>query len=418
MLARGLGRSYGDAAQCAGGDLIDCTGCDRILEIDGESAVVRAEAGVDLGGLLREIVPRGYFVPVSPGTKSVTLGGAVAADVHGKNHHRDGAIGGAVERIVSFTPQGRRSLSPSEDGDLFWATVGGMGLTGVIGEVTLHLIPIETALVSVDTHRADDLDSCMALLSGGDSRYRYSVAWLDAAAKGRRLGRAVVTQGDHASALEVLDGSDRDPLAYDSPAPIDLAIDFPVSFVNPATTALFNEVWFRKAPRERLGELQSFDAFFYPLDRVGAWNRVYGPHGFTQYQFVVPFESADSVRAILERIHESDVVASLAVLKRFGAADPAPLSFPMPGWTLALDIPLGRPGLGPLFDDLDSLVARTGGRVYLAKDGRLRPDLLSEMYPRIEEWREVRRRVDPDSRFTSDLARRLDLAGTGAGVPA
>ncbi|HLX77789.1 MAG TPA: D-arabinono-1,4-lactone oxidase, partial [Acidimicrobiales bacterium] len=208
------------------------------------------------------------------------------------------------------------------------------------------------------------------------------------------------------------------PLAYEPPRSIGVSFEMPLSLVNSMTTAIFNELWFRKAPKARQGELQTFDAFFYPLDRVAAWNRIYGPHGFTQYQFVVPFESADAVRSVIEQIQHFGVSPSLAVLKRFGESDPAPLSFPMPGWTLALDVPLGKPGLSTLFDELDALVARSGGRVYLAKDGRLRPSLLSSMYPRIESWRETRRLADPDGRFASDLARRLDLAGMHSAAPA
>jgi len=417
LLARGLGRSYGDAAQCAGGDLVDCTGCNRIIDVDSSNAVVRAEAGVDLATLLREIVPQGLFVPVTPGTKWVTLGGAVAADVHGKNHHRDGAIGSAIEGLVLVTVDGRREIGPQREPELFWATVGGMGLTGVIGEASLRLIPIETAFMRVDTHRVDDLDACMSLLSEGDTKYRYSVAWLDAAASGVKLGRAVVTQGDHALVSD-LSGPTVEALSYEPPRSIGISFEVPGSLVNSMTTAIFNELWFRKAPKARQGELQTFDAFFYPLDRVASWNRIYGPHGFTQYQFVVPFESADAVRSVIERIQDFGVSPSLAVLKRFGESDPAPLSFPMPGWTLALDVPLGKPGLSTLFDELDLLVAQSGGRVYLAKDGRLRPSLLSSMYPRIESWRETRRLADPDGRFASDLSRRLNLAGTHSAAPA
>jgi decaprenylphospho-beta-D-ribofuranose 2-oxidase len=409
ILARGLGRSYGDAAQCAGGTLLDCTSLDRIIAADFDNGVVRVEAGISIDSLLRNIVPNGWFVPVTPGTRQVTVGGAVAADVHGKNHHFDGAFGVHVERIALVTGKGRVEASPSIHAALYWATVGGMGLTGALAEVDLRLRRIETAFMRVDTERASDLESCMALLEASDDRHQYSVAWVDGAARGRHLGRSVISQGEHARLADIPSAKRVHPLDYRAATAMNMPMTAPFNLVVPAAIRAGNEFWFRNAPTRSAGQIQSLASFFYPLDAVANWNRLYGPHGFTQYQFVVPFGAEETIRTVIERLHEARLTPSLGVLKRFGDADLAPLSFPMPGWTLALDLPLSGAPIGPTLDVLDELVAGVGGRVYLAKDGRLRPQLLAAMYPRLDEWRAMRERVDIAGTFISDLARRLGL---------
>ncbi len=417
VLARGLGRSYGDAATSAGSVVIDLTGADRVVRTDG--AVVTVEAGLSLDALLAWSVPKGWFVPVTPGTRYVTIGGAIASDVHGKNHHREGSLGGWVRSLRIATPDGEIEASPDgEHADAFWTTVGGMGLTGVILEASIEMIPIETSLVSVDTERATDLDECMRLMSAGDAGYRYSVAWVDCLRRGRGLGRAVLTRGDHASLAELESAPKKprsvtpaDPLAYSPRQLARVPFEAPVRLATLPAVRAFNEAWFRKAPAHRAGELQPLASFFHPLDFLGDWNRLYGRHGFTQYQVVVPFEAAEVVREIIEQLGRSGFPSLFAVLKRFGPANKAPLSFPAPGWTLALDIPLGRAGLAELLDRLDGIVADAGGRVYFAKDARLRPQLVRSMYPRIGDWQRVRDRLDPDGVFTSDLARRLHLLG-------
>ncbi len=412
VLARGLGRSYGDAASSAGGRVLDLTGLDEVLGFDDSSGLCRAEAGLSIEGLLRFSVPRGFFVPVTPGTRQVTLGGAIAADVHGKNHHVDGSIGSWVRSIRLASSAGERLLAPAAEGEGFWATVGGMGLTGVVLDATVELVPIETSSMLVDTERGADLEECMSLMTERDEQYRYSVAWIDCLKGGAGLGRGVLTRANHASLADLQAAAPRrveDPLRF---SPRELArVPFTPPFrlpSRPVVTA-FNELWFRKAPRRRMGELQSLGTYFHPLDGVGSWNRLYGPAGFTQYQFVVPFGAEVVVRQVLEALSARGLPSLLAVLKRFGAADPAPLSFPAPGWTLALDLPLSSPGLGALLDGFDELVASHGGRVYFAKDGRLRPELVSEMYPRLHEWRRACDELDPAGLFQSDLSRRLHL---------
>jgi decaprenylphospho-beta-D-ribofuranose 2-oxidase len=409
---RGLGRSYGDAAQCAGGVVLDCTLLDTVLELDTDAGRLRAEGGASFDALLKQLVPQGYFLPVTPGTRFVTLGGAIASDVHGKNHHVDGSLGAYVEELTLATPTGRMTCGPRENTDAFDATCGGMGLTGAVTEATLRLLPIETSTMVVDTERAPDLETCMSLLSEESGRYRYSVAWIDGLASGRRLGRSVLTRGDHARLSDLRAAQRGDPLAYGPRQRLTVPFAPPLSLLNHLSIAAFNEMWFRKAPRHRIGHLEPMAGFFHPLDGVGRWNVLYGPHGFTQYQFVVPFGAEAAVRTVLERLSAARVASFLAVLKCFGPGGSGHLSFPAEGWTLALDIPLGSSGLAELLDGLDLVVAEAGGRIYLTKDGRLRPELLGAMYPRLDEWRTVRDRLDPAGLLSSDLGRRLGLCAT------
>ncbi|MFF8398652.1 FAD-binding protein [Streptomyces sp. NPDC016172] len=407
-IPRGLGRAYGDAAQNAGGSVLDMTALDRVHAIDADGGTVLCDAGVSLHRLMEVLLPLGWFVPVTPGTRYVTVGGAIGADIHGKNHHVSGSFARHVLALELLTADGEiRTVIPGTP--LFDATAGGMGLTGVILTATIRLQPVETSLMSVDTERATDLDDLMARLAATDHRYRYSVAWIDLLARGAATGRAVLTRGDHAPLDALPARLRRDPLAFRTPRlPATPAI-LPEGLLTRTTVGLFNELWYRKSPRARTGQLQRISGFFHPLDGVPHWNRVYGRGGFVQYQFVVGYGREDALRRIVRRISERRCPSFLAVLKRFGESDPGWLSFPVPGWTLALDIPAGLPGLGAFLDELDEEVAAAGGRVYLAKDARLRPELLAAMYPRLDDFRELRGRLDPRGVFVSDLARRLSL---------
>ncbi|MFF9039946.1 FAD-binding protein [Streptomyces sp. NPDC014892] len=461
-IARGLGRAYGDAAQNAGGAVLDMTGLDRVHAIDADGGTVLCDAGVSLHRLMEVLLPLGWFVPVTPGTRQVTVGGAIAADIHGKNHHVSGSFARHVLSLDLLTADGEiRTVVPGTP--LFDATAGGMGLTGVILTATVRLLPVETSWMCVDTERARDLDDLLARLTATDRYYRYSVAWIDLLARGAATGRAVLTRGDHAplDALEALrHGNDprsstrtpepgapwrastrarggRSPFgdAFPLSLPSSLPLPFrfrrnviaggPLEFRTPRFPAapsfvpdgllgrtamgLFNELWYRRAPRARTDELQRLSTFFHPLDGVPHWNRLYGRSGFVQYQFVVGHGREETLRRIVARISARRCPSFLAVLKRFGEGDPGWLSFPMPGWTLALDIPASMPGLGAFLDSLDEEVAAASGRVYLAKDARLRPELLASMYPRLPEFRALRQELDPGGVFVSDLSRRLGL---------
>ncbi|MEW2807847.1 FAD-binding oxidoreductase [Streptomyces massasporeus] len=407
-IPRGLGRAYGDAAQNAGGSVLDMTALDRVHAIDADGGTVLCDAGVSLHRLMEVLLPLGWFVPVTPGTRYVTVGGAIGADIHGKNHHVSGSFARHVLALELLTADGEiRTVIPGTP--LFDATAGGMGLTGVILTATIRLQPVETSLMSVDTERATDLDDLMARLTATDHRYRYSVAWIDLLARGAATGRAVLTRGDHAPLDALPARLRRDPLAFRTPRLPATPEILPEGLLSRTTVGLFNELWYRKAPRARTGRLQRISPFFHPLDGVPHWNRVYGRGGFVQYQFVVGYGREDALRRVVRRISERRCPSFLAVLKRFGESDPGWLSFPVPGWTLALDIPAGLPGLGAFLDELDEEVAAAGGRVYLAKDARLRPDLLAAMYPRLDDFRALRARLDPHGVFVSDLARRLSL---------
>ena len=406
LIARGLGRSYGDAAQLSGGLVMSNLALDDIGTID-EHGVLRVGAGVSIDQILHSSIPQGWFVPVTPGTRQVTIGGAIAADVHGKNHHRDGTFSQHVLEMRLVTPSGTFSVSPTSDEALFWASAGGMGLTGVITSATIQMARIETDKVLVDTERFANLEGVMAAMKERDHEYKYSVAWVDCMTRGAHMGRAILTRANHATA------SDLDQVTLKAPKPAKLFVPFdaPSSLLNPLSVRAFNELWFRSAPKLQENEAQELPTFFHPLDGVRDWNRLYGKRGFVQYQFCVPDDAHETIVAAIARLSSSGVASFLAVLKRFGPANPGPLSFPLPGWTLALDLPVGPHALPEVLDDLDALVLEAKGRVYFAKDARLAPEKVRAMYPRLGEFLEVKNRVDPHHQMTSDLARRLQIVG-------
>ena len=410
LITRGLGRSYGDAAQCADAGVLDLAAF-QVLDLDQASGILTAGAGASLDAILRTIVPAGFFLPVTPGTRNVTVGGAIAADVHGKNHHVDGSFGNHLIGLKLIDGQGTLLMLRPDDPDpsgreAFWATVGGMGLTGVIVEASFRLIPISSALINVDTDRYRDLDGLMAAMVAADARYRYSVAWVDSLDP---RGRGVLTCGDHAPAEQLAGVQRQDPLAYDPRALAGAPAFLPGGLLNTWTVRAFNETWYRKAPQHRQGELQAIAPYFHPLDGVKDWNRIYGPAGFLQYQFAVPDQASHMVAHTLKTLRKVGAPSFLTVLKRFGPSNPAPLSFPSAGWTLAADVPAAINGLLSALDGLDQEVAAAGGRLYLAKDSRQSAGMFQRTYPRLEEWRASRRRLDPRGVFGSDLSRRLAI---------
>lgn len=409
VIPRGLGRSYGDPAQNAGGVVVDMTPLDRIHRVDADARTVDVDAGVSLDTLMRALLPFGLWLPVLPGTRQVTVGGAIGADVHGKAHHVEGSFGNHVRSMDLLTADGTvRTLTPNgADSELFWATVGGMGLTGIVLRATLSVNRVETAYFVVDTEQIDNLDELMARQTTNDDAYTESVSWFDAVTTGPHLGRGVLTRANHATLDDLPARLRRDPLKFDAPQLLTVPDTFPPGLLNKVTGRLFSELWYRKSPT-RFGAVQNITQFLHPLDIIGEWNRGYGPHGFLQYQFVVPFEAERVIRQAVETIVDAGHVSALNVLKRFGAGNRAPLSFPMPGWTLCVDLPVRR-GLGALCDTLDALVLDAGGRHYLAKESRTTPEAIQRGYPRIDEWRKVRAAVDPRGVFASDMSRRLAL---------
>jgi decaprenylphospho-beta-D-ribofuranose 2-oxidase len=409
VIARGLGRSYGDAAQNAGGLVIGPLPGSIELDAGAEGGpVVHVSAGSSIHELIRTLVRAGHFVPVTPGTRYVTVGGAIAADVHGKNHHRHGSFGSHVVSLDLLTADGSvLTIGPDRERELFWATVGGMGLTGLILRATVRVHAVESGLMRVQTERLDDIDAVMARMREADGDATHSVAWIDTLAAGRHLGRSVLTLGEHATAAEAAGARGQRGQVPGSPL-LSAPPVVPPHLVSRPTIRAFNELWFRKAPRRREGELQSIAAFFHPLDLVGAWNRLYGPAGFVQYQLVLPDSAEGELPALLETIARAGHPSFLSVLKRFGPGNEGLLSFPVQGWTLALDVPT-HPSLGGLLRELDDVVADRGGRVYLAKDSRLAPATFARMYPRLEEFRQLRATIDPDRVFSSDLFRRLRI---------
>lgn len=407
VVARGLGRGYGDCAVAGGGTTLSTRGMRSIALREG---VVEAEAGASLEEVMKAAIPQGWFVPVTPGTRFVTVGGAIASDIHGKNHHRDGTFGAHVEELELVLASGeRRVVSPQHDARLFWATVGGMGLTGVITRARVRMMPIETSLMATVSHRVRNIDDLMAAMVRADDEYRYSVAWVDTLATKKSLGRAVLSLGDHARVSDLSAKQQQDPLRYAPAQRLSAPSFVPNGVLNALTVRAFNEAWYRKAPGKPKHSIDTMSAFFHPLDGVGEWNRIYGRTGFVQYQFLVPDSAASLIPKVLERFADERVPAFLTVLKRFGEQNAGMLSFPSRGWTLAVDIPAGVDDLDDTLDELDDDVVGAGGRIYLAKDSRMHPRHLAAMYPRLDEFRAVRREVDPSGVFGSNLSRRLGL---------
>lgn len=407
-LARGRGRSYGDAALRSDGTIVLTERLDRFLEFDESTGVLRAESGATLKDVVETFLPQGWFLPVTPGTQFCSLGGCLAADVHGKNHHRAGTFSAHVAGCGLVLASGERvECGPDQRPELFWATAGGMGLTGIIDEVWLRLQRVESAYLKVRHQQARDLASMVRLLSDPAHDATYTVAWIDCLATGSSLGRGVFMAGEHAAQHEV-------PLRLGDPKTCKpkrlkkLPFDLPAWALNPLAVRLFNSVYY--ALQGSKGSFVSrYDSFFYPLDGVLDWNRLYGKRGFVQYQYVLPTAVAEEGTAeILGRLSHSKRASFLAVLKRFGPEGPGMLSFPMEGLTLALDIPIS-PGLFELLDELDGIVMKLGGRIYLAKDSRTGREAFRSGYPRLEEFQAVRKEVDPEGLLSSDLARRLGI---------
>jgi decaprenylphospho-beta-D-ribofuranose 2-oxidase len=405
VLARGAGQSYGDAAQNRDGHVV--TPVTRpAVELDAAAGTVRASASATFAEVLAKSVPHGLILPVLPGTRHLTMGGAVAADVHGKNQHADGSMAAWIDEIELIDGTGAlRTLTPDSDPGAFHATVGGMGLTGLILTVKIRMMTVRSAMMKVTSCRHADLDGLLAALDG--TRERYSVAWVDTTASGRSLGRGIVDTGDHLAAPDPL--REPDGLTYQPPH-ARRAPAMPFCPVTPLSARWLNSLWFSQATSYRIA-VTDLPTFYHRLDAVDGWNRAIGPRGLIQYQFVVPDGAENVIARALETVQQHRCAPFLGTIKRFGEASKGPLSFPMRGWSLAIDMPAGRPGLRRALARLDHAVTAVGGRVYLAKDARLGRASFDVMYGRQTAWRAARARLDPDGVFQSDLGRRLGLCG-------
>ncbi|HXD34514.1 MAG TPA: FAD-binding oxidoreductase [Pyrinomonadaceae bacterium] len=410
MIPRGQGRSYGDAALLDDGLVMLTEQLTELDSFDESTGIIKAQAGTTLAQLIDKFLPRGWFPAIVPGTKFVSLGGCVAADIHGKNHHRDGAFGAHVNELeIVLADRARVSCSPQKNADLFWATVGGMGLTGIITEVSFKLVPVQSSYLAVEHHQTKDLDASFKVLLDAAWDDHYTVAWIDCLAKGGELGRSVLMRGHHAAPEELTKKLQANP--YSKPhRQRNLGFDFPSWTLNSLSMKAFNELYYRLQGRKQAGFIADYESFFFPLDRIGNWNRIYGKRGFVQYQCVIPLKEAyEGMRALLEALAAARRSSFLSVLKRFGAEGKGLLSFPFEGYTLTLDLPVSDPELFPFLDRLDEIVLRHGGRVYLAKDARLSAASFRAMYPRYPEWLKIKKRIDPEGCFDSDLARRLEI---------
>lgn len=404
LIARGLGRCYGDSALSK--SVISMLKLNRILDFNQDSGIVTCESGISLEELLNVYVPKGWFLPVVPGTKFVTLGGAVASDIHGKNHHVEGSISNHVVSILLMLSDGSQvECSKGTNSDLFWATCGGMGLTGFILKVKLKLKKIETAYIKQETFRCSNLEEVMQAFESSQG-FTYSVAWIDCIAKGKDMGRSVMIRGEHAKSSEILGGLN--PLSIPEKNKINIPFDFPNFVLNPLSVKAFNFIYYNLAPNNIKKKVVDYDSFFFPLDKIHNWNRIYGKRGFTQYQFVLPkMSSKKGLQEILTKISQSNQASFLAVLKLFGKQDNL-ISFPLEGYTLALDFPI----TGKLFsflDELDKVVNKYEGRIYLAKDVRISKEAFSHGYKGIERFKEIKHKSDSLNKFQSLQSKRIGI---------
>lgn len=407
LIARGAGRAYGDAALNDHHRVVDLTRLNRMLSFDATTGLLRCEAGVTIAELIDVFLPRGFFPPVTPGTRFVTLGGSVAADVHGKNHHRDSSLASHVTNFDLMVASGEvLRCSREENSDLFWATVGGMGLTGVILELELRMRRVESAYLDGELIRAGNVDAAIEAFERIDAQYGYSVAWIDCNSTKSALGRSILNVGNFATLEQLPRAAAQNPLNTMPNLSPPVPLDFPV--VNSLTVRAFNAVNYAFHREKAAHTIFDWGSFFYPLDSIRNWPRIYGKRGFVQYQCVwPPEESRAGLIELLEEVTRSRRASFLAVLKKFGAQDGL-ISFPMPGYTLAIDFPV-TDGLLEFLDTLDAMVLKRGGRVYLAKDARMSPETFRAMYPNLPKWQAAKAVADPGNRFSSSLSRRLRM---------
>lgn len=407
IIPRGLGRSYGDSS--LNRTVVSALKFNRLLSFAESSGTLTCEAGVSLAEILAVFVPRGWFLPVTPGTKFVTVGGAIASDVHGKNHHKAGAFSNHISSLDVLLSTGEViTCSRTDNSELFWATCGGMGLTGIILRAAFNLIPIETAFIKQEIERAENLDGAMEVFESSGA-YAYSVAWIDCLSKGASMGRSVMIRGAHAEKGDLtLSAHLREPLKPPDRKKLDMPFYLPERVLNSYSVRAFNYFYYHKSPARVRKSITGYDTFFYPLDAVTRWNRIYGRKGFIQYQAVLPKETSMSgLKKILARISGSRRGSFLAVLKLLGKQDDM-LSFPLEGYTLALDFPVENSLFGFL-DELDNIVLEYGGRLYLAKDARMGRRVFDGGYKNADRFRELKHKFDMGNKFQSLQSKRIGI---------
>lgn len=410
LIARGLGRCYGDSA--LGENVLSTLKFNRFLSFDDKSGSLCCEAGVSFAEILDAFVPRGWFPPVTPGTKFVTIGGAIASDVHGKNHHIAGSISNHVFSMEIMLASGKIiSCSQLDNSDLFWATCGGMGMTGIILRVTLKLVRISSAYIVEEKVKAKNLDHVMEIFEESVN-WTYTVAWIDCLAKDDRLGRSILMRGEHATANECseycIQQKVSSPLDLYSKKKRNIPFFLPNFILNEMSVKTFNYLYYNKLPKGIHKKIVDYDQFFYPLDAILNWNRIYGKRGFTQYQFVLPLEnSKEGLKKILKRISAAGFGSFLAVLKLFGKQSNL-ISFPTQGYTLALDFPISE-RLFPFLETLDKIVLDSGGRLYLTKDVRMSETMFKASYANSENFLNLKRKFDPNHKFQSLQSKRLGI---------
>jgi decaprenylphospho-beta-D-ribofuranose 2-oxidase len=393
--AMGRRRSYGDAPLNDGGRAVDMTRLDRMLALDEETGILTVEGGARIGEINARLAPRGWLVPVMPGTGFATVGGAIAMDVHGKNHHHAGSFGQHVTDIHLLTPKGEKRTGPDRQKELFRATVGGLGQTGIVASAAIRLLKTRGSVMMVTERRIRDWDEHIAVLD--DSEATYSVGWIDATATGAALGRGILEEGETGAGLVP-------PAKRGRSVPFDA----PGMSLSPPVVRLFNNAYWRRVPARGRTVVKPIEDFFFPLDKIHDWNRLYGKRGFHQFQCVVPLAERDRLREILEAVARSGAASPLAVLKRMGPGRAGMLSFPMEGYTLAVDL-RGASNPEPLVARLEGMVREAGGRIYLAKDSLASAEAIHAMYPERKAWAKVVDKHDPDGAMVTDLVRRLKL---------
>src|SRR6478735_2160344 len=405
FIPRGNGRCYGDASLAA--ETICTLKFDKVLSFDTSTGLFECESGLTLDIILEIIVPKGWFLPVTPGTKIITVGGAVGSDVHGKNHHVDGSFSNHIASMQILLADGTiTTCSPVQNPDLFQATCGGMGLTGLITTVAFRLKKIETSYIRQKQLKAANLEELIRMFDEYKD-YTYSVAWIDCLQKGKDFGRSILILGEHALISDLDETKKKDPLKLPKKKQITFPFNLPSWILNSFTVKLFNFLYYGKNFKKEINNVVSYEPFFYPLDAILHWNRGYGKKGFVQYQFVLPLSAREGLVEILNRISDKGLGSFLAVLKVFGKQDDL-ISFPSEGYTLALDFPV-RNGLMEFLDELDQVVLKYGGRLYMSKDARMKPEVLKAGYARLDEFRAIIKKYNPSGKISSIQSRRLLL---------